>query len=122
MVLYTLFLATVVNVNKELPVQSGLTLDECKAAATEALLKDSNFARCRPAQPEMPVVLLKLPTGVIVQVERQHGGYRLPSGYSIQDEAFAALALGKPSSGVHTGRHGADRPMEHGSPEVLVTK
>jgi len=122
MALYTLFIATVINFNKEMPVQSGLSLEECKSAAAEALIKESNFARCRPTQPEKPIVFLKLPTGVIVQVERQHGGYRLPAGYSAQDEAFAATALGRPSSGVHAGKHGADRPTEHHAPEVLVAQ
>lgn len=117
---YTLFIATVINVNKELPVQSGLTLDECKAAATQALLKESNYARCRPAQPEMPVVYVKLPSGMILQVERQHGGYKLPTGHSADDEAFAALALGTPSSGVHGRVHGAERPTSTVVPEILV--
>jgi hypothetical protein len=119
---YTLFIATVINVNKELPVKGGLTLDECRAAATQALLKESNYARCRPAQPEMPVVYVKLPSGLILEVQRQHGGYRLPTGHSPQDEAFAALALGTPSSGVHGKTHGADRPSHSVQPETLVAQ
>jgi hypothetical protein len=120
MSVYTLFIATVINVNKELPVQSGLTLDECKAAATQALLKESNYARCRPAQPEMPIVYVKLPSGMILQVERQHGGYRLPTGHSAGDKAFVALTLGTPSSGVHGKVHGAQRPTATVVPEILV--
>lgn len=122
MSLYTLFIATVINVNKELPVQGGLSLDECMAAATEALFKESNYASCRPPQPEKPIVFLKLPTGVILQVERRHGGYRLPPGYSSKDEAFAAVVFGKPSSGVHSGVHGPNRAMEHGAVETLVAQ
>lgn len=120
MSLYTLFIATVINANKELSVQSGLTLDECKAAATQALLKDSNYARCRPTQPEKPIVFVKLPSGVILELHRQHGGYRLPEGYSPQDEAFTAALLGEPSSGVRSRVHGAEHSNAHGAPEILV--
>lgn len=55
MSLYTLMLATVINVNKELPVQSKLTLDECVNAAMQSLQKNSNYAKCRPTQPQKPV-------------------------------------------------------------------
>lgn len=120
MSLYTLFIATVINVNKELPVQSGLTLDECSAAATQALLKEANYARCRPAQPEMPIVYVKLPSGMILQVERQHGGYKLPAGHSADDRAFAALALGTRSSGVHGKVHGAERSTSSVVTETIV--
>ncbi|WP_447649186.1 hypothetical protein [Pseudomonas abietaniphila] len=109
MSLYTLMLATVVNINKELPVQSGMTLSECRAAALQALLEETNYAKCRPTQPENPVVFVKLPTGMIVEVKREFGGYRLPPGHSIADQEFFATVLGRPSSGVHTGAHGPDR-------------
>lgn len=121
MSLYTLFIATALNVNKELSVQSGLTLDECKAAATQALIKDgSNYARCRPTQPEQPIVLVKLPSGVILELQRQHGGYRLPEGYTPQDEAFVAVLLGAPSSGVQSRAHGAKRSNAHDTPKIVV--
>ena len=121
MSLYTLMLATVINVNKELPVQGGLTLEECKAAAMEALLRDSNYAKCRPTQPEKPLIFVKLSTGVVVEVERQNGGYMLPPGYSVDDEAFVATVLGKRSSGVHSQPHGPDREHSKKGRETLVT-
>jgi hypothetical protein len=123
MSLYTLMLATVVTVNKELPVQSGLTLEECTVAAMHALQAGSNFARCRPPQPEAPVILIRLPSGVVVQMERGAGGYRLPAGYSQIDEAFVATALGKPSSNIHSRPHGADlNPLKRKVPEALATE
>ena len=122
MSLYTLFIATVINVNREVPVQSGLTLAQCSEAATQALLKETNYARCRPIQPEKPIVYLKLPTGVVVQIEREPGGYRLPSGYSSEDEGFVIKALGRPSSGVHTGVHGPDRSAGHTAKQVIVAQ
>lgn len=122
MSLYTLFIATVINVNKELPVQSGMSLAQCSAAATQALLNGSNYARCRPSQPEKPVVYLKLPTGAIVKIERAQGGYRLPAGYSSEDEAFAIKVLGRPSSGVHTGVHGPDRTAAHAAIQGVVVQ
>jgi hypothetical protein len=112
MSLYTLMLATVINVNKELPVQAGLTLDDCVAAAMQALQKNSNYAKCRPTQPEKPVVLIKLPGGLIVQVERKDGGYALPAGHTVADHELVAIALGRPSSGVHSGAHGPDRMLK----------
>jgi hypothetical protein len=112
MSLYTLMLATVVNFNKELPVKGGLSLSECRAAALEALLENANYARCRPTQPESPVVFVKLPTGMVVEVQRQFGGYRLPPGHSIADEEFFATVLGRPSSGAHTRVHGPARDQK----------
>jgi hypothetical protein len=47
----------------------------------------------------VPIVYVKLPFGMILQVERQHGGYKHPTGGSAGDKAFAALALGTLSSG-----------------------
>lgn len=113
MALYTLMLATVINVNKELPVQSDLTLDACVSAAMQALQKDSNYAKCRPPQPQKPIVLIKLPSGLIVQVERKGGGYALPAGHSAADQALVAKALGRPSSGVHSGIHGPARLLKN---------
>ena len=110
MPIYTLMLATVVAVNKELPVKSGLSQEQCRVEAMEAL-KQVNFARCQPVQPDKPFLLLKLPSGVVVEVERHTGGYRLPPAYSAQDHAFVARALGRPSSGLHSKAHGADRPV-----------
>lgn len=120
MSLYTLFIATAINVNKELLVQGGLTLDECKAAATQALLKDSNYARCRPTQPDKPIVFVKLPSGVILELHREHGGYRLPEGYTQQDKAFTAALLGAPSSGVRSRARGAEHSDAHDAPKTLV--
>lgn len=102
MPLYTLFLATIVNVNKPQPVQAGLTLDECVGAAQEALRGDSNFANCRPAQPEKPVIFVKVPSGQIVQVERQNNVYVLPASFSAVDREFVTLAVGRLSSSGHT--------------------
>jgi hypothetical protein len=122
MSLYTLMLATVINVNKELPVQSGLTLDACVNAAMQALRKDSNYAKCRPTQPLKPVVLLKLQSGIIVQVERKAGGYALPAGHSAADHALVATALGRPSSGLHSGVHGPARvSKDHESARTVAT-
>ncbi len=118
MSLYVLLLATVITVNKELPVKAGLTLEECKAAAMQALAAESNFAKCRPTQPEKPVVFVKLPSGLIVQVERKSGGYQLPLGYTTTDQAFVASALGKVSSGVHSSVHGTARMVT--SPKAIT--
>lgn len=109
MSLYTLFLATVININKELPVKAGLTLEECKTAAMQALAAESNYAKCRPTQPEKPVVFVKLPSGMIVQVGRKNGGYQLPPGHTTTDQAFVTTVLGKVSSGVHSSVHGPAR-------------
>ncbi|MEZ1318816.1 hypothetical protein QIW53_22590 [Pseudomonas fluorescens] len=102
-----------INVNKELPVQSGLTLDECKTAAAEALADQNNFARCLPAPPAKPYVLVKLPSGLIVEAVRKHGGYTLGPEYSPEDRNFLATALGKPSSGVHGKVHGPAKQAAH---------
>lgn len=120
MSLYTLLLATVINVNKELPVQAGLTLDECAAAAMQALQQSSNYAKCRPTQPEQPVVFIKLPSGMIIQVERTNGGYVLPPGHSTADQAFVSTVLGARSSGVHSGVHGPARATKHSKPAPAV--
>jgi hypothetical protein len=120
MSLYTLMLATVINVNKELPVQSGLTLDACINAAMQALQQNSNYAKCRPTQPQKPVVLIKLPSGLIAQVERKDGGYALPAGYSVADHALVATALGRPSSGVHNGIHGPAKILKGDQPATTI--
>ncbi|NBB09832.1 hypothetical protein [Pseudomonas sp. SLFW] len=109
MSLYTLYLATVININKELPVKAGLTLEECRAAALQALGAESNYAKCRPTQPEKPVVFVKLPSGLIVEVERKNGGYQLPPGHTATDQAFVTTVLGKVSSSVHSAPHGPAR-------------
>ncbi|MDH0746046.1 hypothetical protein N5D61_06785 [Pseudomonas sp. GD03842] len=124
MSLYTLLLATVVNVNKELPVQGSLTLDDCTKAAMEALTQQYNYAKCRPTQPERPVVFVKLPSGVITEVERQPGGYKLSGEYTAADDAFVATALGRPSSLVHSRTHqsGPDHLRLEKSPESIAAE
>ncbi|MGY2373145.1 hypothetical protein ACW9IB_01300 [Pseudomonas sp. SDO524_S393] len=117
---YTLLLATVLNVNKELPVQAGLTLEACTAAAMQALQEHSNYAKCRPAQPEKPIVFLKLPSGTIVRMKREHGGYFLAPGHSVADQDFVATALGKPSSGVHSRVHGPEKMLKGTKLEAAV--
>lgn len=78
-----------------------------KAAALEQLIERNNYARCSPVQPEKPVVFVKLPSGVVVQVEREMGGYRLAGGHSIQDNAFFTKVVGERSTGVPNNVHGS---------------
>ncbi|UFH51227.1 hypothetical protein [Pseudomonas sp. KNUC1026] len=105
--IYTLFLSTALNLHKELPVRAGLTLNECRTAAFAALQDNANFARCRPAEPLVGPVFIRLSNGRTFETIRSPGGkgYDLPSDLMADDLAQVYGQLGKPSSGVHSDAH-----------------